>query len=77
MDLSAGRTHSNTVGVPSVEQPAFLRVAPGDPEGSYLVHKIEGRGSISGDPMPQGGPPLSSTEIADIRAWIAAGAMND
>jgi hypothetical protein len=61
------------VDVPSVLEPDLLRVAPGDPDNSYLVHKVEGSAAIGGQ-MPLGGPPLSAEEINLIRQWIAAGA---
>jgi hypothetical protein len=54
-----------------------MRVAPGDPETSYLVHKLDGRSSIVGSRMPQGGPFLSTTEINAVRAWVTAGAPNN
>src|SRR4030088_2736669 len=44
--------------VPSAEQPALLRVKPGDPDNSYMVHKIEGLAGITGGQMPLGLAPL-------------------
>jgi hypothetical protein len=65
------------VGQPSQEAPAIMRVAPGEPDKSYLVMKLEGthiaKGG-SGAQMPFGGAPLSATQITKIRQWIAAGA---
>ena len=67
---------------PSLEIPALLRVAPGDPDSSYLVWKIEGQGPngevIIGERMPPpsaGELPLTTEEIADIRQWILEGAL--
>jgi len=71
--LDAGNSYSQLVGVASVEEPALMRVRPGDAGNSYLVHKIEGRAS-SGGRMPLGGPPLSPAQIDLIRSWIAGGA---
>jgi hypothetical protein len=71
--LDEGESYAMLVDVPSVEVPALLRVAPGDPEGSYIVHKIEGSAAIGGQ-MPLGGPPLDAGQIDLIRQWIAAGA---
>jgi hypothetical protein len=76
MILTAGRAYGNTVGQPSIENPALLRVAPGDPSGSYLYRKITGSG-ITGDRMPQGSPALSTTQIKLVRDWIRRGAPND
>jgi hypothetical protein len=62
------------VDVPSVEVPGLHRVAPGEPDNSYLVQKIEGRAAV-GDQMPLGGPSLDAEQINLIRQWIAAGAQ--
>ena len=75
LDLSAGQSYANLVNVPST-QVALNRVTPGDAENSYLVHKIEGRDGIEGQPMPVG-PPLTDEQIAMIRQWINAGAPNN
>ncbi len=52
------------------------RVEPGDPDNSYLIHKLEGTQAV-GDRMPQGGPFLDEETIGDIRQWIADGAPNN
>jgi hypothetical protein len=68
-------SYQNLVDVPSLEFPSLDRVEPGDPEASYIVHKIEGRSDIAGDPMPP--PPesrLTPDQIAAIREWIENGA---
>ena len=76
-NLTAGNTFASIVGVASIEQPALKRVAPGDPDHSYLVQKIEGAAGISGQRMPLGGPFLAQSEIDLVRAWIAQGALNN
>jgi hypothetical protein len=76
-NLTAGNTFASIVGVASIEQPALKRVAPGDPDHSYLVQKIEGAAGISGQRMPLGGPFLAQSEIDQVRAWIAQGALNN
>jgi hypothetical protein len=78
MNLSQGQAYANLVGVRSA-QSALSRVAPGVPDQSYLVHKIEGtQASVggSGSRMPLGGS-LSASQIETIRSWIAAGAQNN
>ena len=72
---SAAATHAAIVGVASEQRPSLNRVAPGDPDNSYLVHKIEGAAGIVGGRMPLGQTPLSNEQIANVRAWIAAGAQ--
>ena len=73
LDLRPGIAHGQLVNVAS-SQSALMRVVPGDPEASYLVHKLEGRASISGSRMPQGGPFLTEPEIALVLGWIRGGA---
>ena len=71
--LDEGASYAMLVDVPSVQVLALRRVAPGDPDNSYLVHKIEGRAAVGGL-MPLGGPPLDADQVNLIRQWIAAGA---
>lgn len=71
--LEESVSFSMLVSVPSDEVPELLRVAPGDPDNSYLVQKIEGTASVGGR-MPLNGPPLPRASIELIRQWIAAGA---
>ena len=76
LQLDAGHSYNLLVGVPSVEQPSLLRVKTGDPDLSYMVHKIEGLAGISGGRMPLGETPLPQATIDAIRQWIANGAQN-
>ena len=79
MNLSSGLMHSNTVNVPSNES-SLDRIEPGQPDQSYLVHKIQGtQGTVggSGVRMPFGGAPLSQANIDIIRAWVADGAQDN
>lgn len=78
LNLTAGNSYAALVGVPSVERPGVLRVSAGDPENSYLIHKIEGRPTIVGLRMPFIGPPfLTEGQILVIKRWIELGARND
>jgi hypothetical protein len=72
--LDEGNSYAMLVDVPSVEVPELRRVAPGEPDNSYLVQKIEGRAAV-GERMPLGGPSLDTEQIDLIRQWIAAGAQ--
>jgi cytochrome c553 len=75
LTLNADVSHAELVGTPAT-QADLPRVAPGDPEGSYLWHKLQGTHREvggSGTPMPQIGT-LSEEELASIEAWIAGGA---
>jgi hypothetical protein len=71
--LEEGASYAMLVNAPSGEAPTVLRVAPGNPDASYLVQKIEGVAEV-GARMPLNGPPLSAEVIAVIRQWIAEGA---
>jgi Bacterial Ig-like domain len=76
LQLDAGHSYNLLVGVPSSEQPNLLRVKPGDPDDSYMVHKIEGAPGIDGGQMPLGQMPLAQATIDAIRQWISNGAPN-
>ncbi len=77
-NLSVGQTFASVVNVPAVELSTMSRVTPGQPDNSYLVHKVQGTHvnvGGSGFQMPLGRSPLTQTEIDLIRAWIEAGAQ--
>jgi hypothetical protein len=71
--LDADVAYSMLVNAPSVEEPTLLRVAPGNPDASYLIQKLEGTARV-GARMPLNGPPLPVETIAVIRQWIVDGA---
>jgi hypothetical protein len=77
MDLRAGASFASIVSVPSLEQAGLMRVKPGDPDNSYLIHKVEGTAGITGAQMPFGGPFLDQPTIDQIRSWIGSGAPNN
>ena len=58
----------------------WIRVVPGDPDGSLLYQKVlaktRGLDAPCGDAMPQGSreAPLSGADVDAIHDWIAAGA---
>ena len=59
-------------------KPAPIRVIPGDPENSYLIHKLEGRPASSGCGCRSSVRPyLTDGQILVIRRWIELGARND
>ena len=77
MVLLAGQAYDNIVGVSSGQLATMSRITPGQPDNSYLVHKIQGtQASVggSGDRMPLGLPPLSQSTIGLIRQWVTEGA---
>lgn len=78
LDLTAGKSISDTVGVKSTQQPRKVLVKPGDAVNSYLFQKITGAQGISGILMPQGCPGspiggavcLSADDTSAIEEWI-------
>ncbi len=74
--LDEANSYALLVGVGSMEEPSVLRVAPGDPNNSYLIQKIEGT-AASGQQMPLNAPALPRATIDVIRQWISDGAIDD
>ena len=72
--LDDQNAYDNLVGVRSVEQGDLFRVAPGSPDASYIIHKLEGGPNITGGQMPLNRPALSQETINAIRVWISQGA---
>ena len=78
LSLAEGAAFGDLVNVPSRNKAGAVRVIPGDPDGSYLIQKLEGRSDIVGQRMPRtGGPFLTPGQISIIRRWIELGARND
>jgi hypothetical protein len=73
-----GDPYVTLVNRPSVRKAGAVLVVPGDPDASYLIHKLEGRSDILGLRMPLAGPPyLTAGQILVLRRWIEIGAPND
>ncbi len=76
--LLEGRSYQALVSQPSRFKAGAIFVVPGDPDASYLVHKLEGAADIVGSRMPRGtGPFVTSGQMQIIRRWIELGAKND
>jgi len=72
MDLTnADASLAALVNVPSIGNNGVLRVAPMDPNNSYLIQKLEGNAGLI---MPPTGA-LDPAIIAEIRQWIQDGAL--
>lgn len=69
--------YDQLVNRPAAFKPGAIRVIPGDPDNSYIVHKVEGTVGIAGVRMPLGGPYLTDGQILILRRWIALGALNN
>ena len=76
--LLEGRSYQALVGQPSRFKAGAIFVVPGDPNASYLIHKLEGAADMVGARMPRGsGPYLTTGQMQIIRRWIELGAKND
>ncbi len=71
LDLASPGLDARLVGRPANGCGAQVLVKPGDPDGSYLVRKVVDTKPACGSRMPVGAPPLSDSEVACLRAWIA------
>jgi len=78
LNLTHAVAYANLVNVAVREKAGATRVIPGDPENSYLIHKLEGRAGIVGSRMPLNSPAyLTDGQILVIKRWIELGAKND
>ena len=81
LDLTAGKSYENLVGVPALEDPTLYRVVAGDPERSFLYLKIGGSPPVADIPaigtrMPPGAAPIARADMDLIRRWILQGARD-
>ena len=74
--LDAASSFTALVGISSSQDSSFRLVAPGDPDASYLIKKLEGS-AAEGAQMPLGGPPIPQATIDFVRQWITDGAAPD
>lgn len=78
LDLSLGNGFGSIVGQPSLQSDLML-IEPGDPDASYLWHKLnDTHGDFDNsdaptDPMPPVGG-LNVSELSTIEKWIVDGA---
>jgi hypothetical protein len=78
LPLTEGVSYNNLINRTSGAKPGAVRVIPADPDGSYLVQKLEGAPDIVGQRMPRtSGPFLTDGQMRIIRRWIELGANND
>jgi hypothetical protein len=74
LSLTLDTAYDDMVGVPALQRSDLLLVDPGDPDGSYLIIKLEGTSEMIGRQMPRGRAARPQSEIDVVRAWIEAGA---
>jgi hypothetical protein len=77
LTLNPEFSHDELVGTPAVAVPTMARIEPGDPDASYLWHKIHdtqlGVGG-GGTEMPPG-ETLAPADVELIEHWIRGGAL--
>ena len=76
LNLEAANSYAMLVGIASSQDAGLMRVLAGDPDNSYLIHKLEGAATIVGVQMPPGNA-MDPADIAVIRQWISDGAIDD
>ncbi len=77
MALHPRAAYASLVGPVARALPTMARVTAGDPEQSYLIHKLRGThldAGGTGERMPLGQAALSDATIAQFVAWIEQGA---
>lgn len=79
LNLLAGKSYDDLVGVEALEDPELYRVVAGDPDNSFLYLKIGGNPVLAdipavGSRMPPQSPPISAEDMRIIHDWIAQGA---
>ena len=78
LNLRHEAAYAALVGVRSGQRSELMRVAAGDPDNSYMIHKLDGHLQMTGQRMPRtGGPYLTDGQMMIIRRWIERGAPND
>ena len=75
LNLLHDAAYDQLINVSAIQVPALKRVTPGDPQASYVVHKVEGRAGIVGTRMPRNGPPyMTDGQVLILKRWIELGA---
>lgn len=77
LNLTRDVAYGQIVNVVSGRKAGAIRIVPRDPDGSYLVQKLEGRSDILGVRMPINGPYLSAGQILILRRWVEEGAQRN
>ena len=75
LSLEAARYLSDTVNQPSRQVATMMRLVRGEPDLSYLIHKIRGTHDTAtvggrGGRMPLRGSPLTLESIQTVEAWV-------
>lgn len=77
LSLTAAAACGELTDQPAYQDPTWLRVAPGDPDHSWLMYKLGALGPVDPDAgalMPFQNDPLCGPKREAIRRWIEEGA---
>ena len=77
LNLDQGASWANLYMIASPQNMSLTRVIPMDPDGSFLIQKLEGTATVGGR-MPADAPPfpfLQQSTVDVIRLWIQNGAL--
>jgi len=74
LNLDPGSSWGALVNIVSSQDMLRTRVVPMDPDGSFLIQKLEETPGIIGARMPADGLYLQQSTIDVIRQWIQNGA---
>jgi Carboxypeptidase regulatory-like domain len=82
LDLRAGSSYDDLVGIHALEDPDLVRVVAGDPAYSFLYLKLGGDPPVADIPgigtrMPPRAAPIDPTDLELVRRWIEQGAKNE
>lgn len=78
LNLAIVHSYDELVGVTAFQcRDGRVRVVPGDPGASYLIHKMLGVDMCTGVRMPKGRQAWSSADMAMLGRWICQGARDN
>lgn len=80
LDLTAGKSYDQLVGIQALEDPTLYRVVAGDPGRSFVYLKVGGDAPVADIPavgtrMPPRAPPIAPADLDLLRRWILQGAV--
>ncbi len=76
-NMLVGQTAEGTACGPDAGHGAFTRVVAGNANLSLLYSKLSSATPVCGSQMPLGVTPFTTAQVAEVAAWINAGALNN
>ena len=72
LDFTAANLAQEVIDRPAQQCSGQVIVVPGDPDGSYLIHKVSDAQPPCGDRMPVAQAALSAGDISCLRTWVSS-----